>query len=241
MSFVVRAEDLLPGVYELDVAAPPLASVVAGVHAQLAAFELNDTEGPIEISNPGPLTITATARHVLLGAERDYDVAGRGAPAETLSVRVPAWATNATIEVELPAPLWNVLTGFGVTEFDSTGQQVAESPLNYRFGRQRLRLPAALAGRWLSIELYPAFARVEAARSWQGTLRIRFLLPYEQPLGSEIQVEVVSGGRVALPPVSGVTLALPAGFSALIEERVRGGVAGTVEAVRRITVPAGKH
>jgi hypothetical protein len=240
VSYIIRAEDILPGVYELDVAAPPLSGVVARVRAELAPLELNETDGRLEVSNPGSLTLTGTARQALLGAERNYRVAGKGAAAETLSVRVPAWAASATIDVELAAPLWSVLTGFGVTEFDSTGQQIAESPLNYAFGRQRVRLPAALVGRPLSIELDPAFARLEAARPWEANVRVRFLLPYEQPLGNETQVPVVSGGRVTLPAAAGVTLALPAGFAPLIEARVRAGVAGTVEAVRRIAVPAGR-
>jgi hypothetical protein len=234
-TFLVRAEDSRPGVYELDVAAPPLSGFTVNVAAQLAPFALSDAGGRIEVSNPGTLTLTGTARQSLIGAERQFSVAGKGAAPETVSVRVPSWAGSAVVEIELPASLWNLLTGFGVTEFDSTGQQLAENPLNYRFGRQEIRLPSRVIGGSLVIELAPAFTRLEAATAWEGSLRVRFQLPYPESLGGENTVTVVSGGRVTLAPPTGITLPLPPGFAPLIETTVRRSPGGTDDAVRRIT------
>src|SRR3989449_3942664 len=52
--FVVRAEDAVAGVYELDVVAPPRSGAVATVRAQLAPLTLADREA----TNPGPARVS---------------------------------------------------------------------------------------------------------------------------------------------------------------------------------------
>src|SRR5205807_1828091 len=153
--FVVRAEDAVAGVYELDVVAPPRTGVVATVRAQLAPLTLADREA----TNLGQASVSGRVTQVLLGAERVLEVAGRGATPESLTVSVPDWAATAVVEVELPRELWREFTDFGVTEFDSTGQQVSQGPLEFAFGRQAFAIPAALPGHPLTVELYPGFAR----------------------------------------------------------------------------------
>jgi hypothetical protein len=232
----VRGEDLVPGVYELDVVAPPLASATATVRAELGAVALTRAGSGLEASSVHAGTVAGRVTHVLVGAERSYSLTGRGLPAETLLVRVPAWAERAQVDIQLSPDLWDELTDFSLTAYDSAGQQLpgANEAVNYAFGRLSFAVPEKLAGQRLTVEFYPAFAKLPG-HLWQGTARIRFL-GREKPVGNGSELSVVAGGRAAvalpLPPPS--ALQLPEGFDALIETRVTGGGAGA--AVRRTAV-----
>lgn len=231
--FLVRAEDLVPGVYELDVFAPPLAGTAATVRAETARLALTDTEA----SNAGAASAGGRLSSALLGAERVFEVTGRGVSAETLVVRIPDWAARAEVDVQMPRVQWDDFTDFGVTEFDSIGQQVSQAPLNFAFGRHAFALPAALQGAPLTIELLPAFARAGRARPWRAVVRVRFLLAQAEPYGGGAVVSAVAGGRTALPQGKPPELALPDGFAPLVEVRVRPPAeeAG-VDAVRRVVI-----
>jgi tripeptidyl-peptidase-2 len=243
----VRGEDLVPGVYELDVVAPPLASVTATVRAELGAVALAPAGGGagaggagLEASSVHAGTVTGRVKHVLVGAERGYTLSGRGLPAETLLVRTPAWAKRAEVDVQLTPDLWDELTDFSLTVYDSTGQQVpgGNEAMNYAFGRLSFGVPETLAGQPLTVEFYPAFAKLPG-HPWRGTARIRFL-GREQSLGNGSDLSVVAGARaaVALPVPAAAALLLPEGFAALIETRVTGGGGGATgaAAVRRTAV-----
>jgi subtilisin family serine protease len=229
----VRAEDLVPGVYELDVFAPPRSGATATTRAELAPLALTEGTTPLEASNPGPASVTSRVVASLIGAERVFDVVGRGVPPETLTVRVPDWAARAGIDVAMPREQWNVFTDFGVTDFDSTGQQVGQGAMNYAFGRQGFAVSPGLKGHPLLIELFPAFARVTGAAPWHAHVRVHFLLrePRSQGIGA---VTVVAGGRTAVPLVPRAELALPPGFAPLLEVRVHEAGGGSVDAIRRV-------
>ena len=229
--FVVRAEDAVAGVYELDVVAPPRTGVVATVRAQLAPLTLADREA----TNLGQASVSGRVTEVLLGAERVLEVAGRGATPESLTVSVPDWAATAVVEVELPRELWREFTDFGVTGFDSTGQQVSQGPLEFAFGRQAFAIPAALPGHPLTVELYPGFARDRGVHAWRAKLRVRFLLSNPRPTGDGRDITVLPGGRAPLPAQRPPELTLPDGFAPLVEVKVRSS-AGAPDAVRRVVV-----
>jgi len=229
--FAVRAEDAVAGVYELDVVAPPRSGAVATVRAQLAPLTLADREA----TNPGQAIISGRVTQVLLGAERALDVAGRGATPESLTVSVPDWAATAVVEVEVPRQQWREFTDFGVTEFDSAGQQVSQGPLEFAFGRQAFAVPAALQGHPLTVELYPGFARDKGVHPWRAKVRVRFLLTEPRPLGDGRDITVLPGGRAPLPAQRPRELALPEGFAPLVEVRVRSSV-GAPDAARRLVV-----
>src|SRR6058998_3977456 len=186
--FVVRAEDLVPGVYELDVIAPPLSGVNATVRAEVAPLTLSGSEA----SNPGSGTAGGRVTAVLMGAEWSVDVTGRGAPPESLTVRVPDWASRAVIDVQMPREQWGEFTDFGVTEYDSAGQQVGQGAMNYAIGRHSFDVPSALKNRPVTIELFPAFARDGGAHPWRTTVRVRFLLRDARPFGAGADVSVVA-------------------------------------------------
>jgi tripeptidyl-peptidase II len=232
--FTVRAEDLIPGVYELDVFAPPLTGVAATARAALAPMELAEASGGVEAANPTGATAAGRATVTLLAAERSIDVAGRGGPAESLTVRVPDWAGRVAIDVQMPREQWNLFTDFAVTEFDSTGQQVGQGAMTYAFGRHGFDVPAGLVGHPMTVELFPAFARDNGARPWRATVRIRFLLREGRSEGKGTDVLLVAGGRAVVPLGKPPALALPDGFAPLVELRVHDATGAVGDAVRRV-------
>jgi len=136
------------------------------------------------------------------------------------------------IDVAMPRAQWDEFTGFAMTEFDSSGQQVGQNSLNYASGRQRLSI-ASLRRRPLAIELYPAFARSDGAHPWVATIRFRFLLSREQSVGDGKDVSVVAGSRMRLDLPTPPQLAMPAAFAPFVEVRVRPPRAGGALALRR--------
>ncbi|HEX9703843.1 MAG TPA: S8 family serine peptidase [Gemmatimonadales bacterium] len=222
--FLVRGEDLAPGVYELDVVAPPLESVTTALRAQTGELALGPAHSDLEATNQRPATVRVESHWSLVGAERSFDVRGRGAPAETVSVRVPAWARHAEVDVQLPAAHWNLFTDFGVTAFDSSGRIVSTEPLDYAFGRHRFDLDSTRATDVLLVELFPAYVWTNRAPPWRAAVTLRFLLPDGKPLGGGGAVTVVPGGRVRLPSPDVAPLPMPEGFAPLVEVSAGGSV-----------------
>ena len=234
---VVRAEDFVPGVYELDVFAPPLSAATVTVRGELAPLDLAPQPAAVEASNRGPGSVAARVRETLVGAERAFDVQGRGAPAESLVVRVPDWAARAVVDVQMPREQWDEFTDFGVTDFDSTGQQVGQGAMNYAFARHSFEVSEALKGRSVTVELFPAFARDGGAVPWRAVVRVRFLLKDPRPVGATKDVSVVAGARASLPVAPAAPLALPPGFAPLVELRAQQASGLGVDAVRRVVAP----
>ena len=100
----------------------------------------------------------------------------------------------------MPREQWGEFTDFGVTEYDSAGQQVGQGAMNYALGRHSFDVPSALKDHPITIELFPAFARDDGAHPWRTTVRVRFLLREGRPFGTGADVSVVAGGRTVLPP-----------------------------------------
>jgi hypothetical protein len=142
--------------------------------------------------------------------------------------------------VQLAPDLWDELTDDAVTVFDSAGQQLNNAPLNYAIGRQDFQLPSGLAGQPVTIELYPAFARVDAAHAWQAQVRVRFLAVQPAAIGGSQQLVVTAGGRsVATAPLAQVFPLPPGGFTLFVETTARA-ASGGIAAVRRVLMTAGK-
>jgi hypothetical protein len=107
------------------------------------------------------------------------------------------------------------MTDFSITAYDSTGQQLrgGNEPMNYAFGRLSVTVPDGLKGTPITIELYPAFAKLPG-HSWQGTAQVRFLGP-DEPIGEGAELSVVAGGR-ARGCRPRPLLEQPEGFAALV-------------------------
>src|SRR5207244_883531 len=99
------------------------------------------------------------------------------------------------------------------------------------------RATAALTGRPLTVELFPAFARYNGAHPWRATVRVRFLLAQPRAAGGGTDVRVVPGGRAVIPVGRPPELALPEGFTPLIEVRIHPSDGVGVDAVRRLPLP----
>lgn len=233
-AFRVRGEDLVPGVYELDVTAPPLTATSVDVHAELSPAALAATGSGIEISNPTSSSISGVLSLRLIGAERDIQVSGRGTPAESIAVQVPSWATRAEVDVQMPRAQWGRFTDFGVTVFDTAGQTISDGPLNYAVGRQAFDLPAGAAGAPALIELFPALAVVDHAAPWEATVKVRFLLDSANAMRLRRPIAVVAGGRSTVETGDVTAPALPEGFHALLDARVT--VPGAADAERRVVM-----
>jgi len=238
-AFRVRGEDLVPGVYELDVTAPPLNATNVDVHAELSPASLEVTGNGIEVSNATSSSINGTLSVRVIGAERDIQVSGRGTPAESIAVPVPRWAARAEVDVEMPRAQWGRFTDFGVTVYDTAGQHLNDAPLNYAVGRQSFGLPAGVPGTPALIELFPALALIDHAEPWEATVRVRFLMDSASATGNAARrpIAVVAGGRSAIE-TDGVNVpALPDGFHPLLDARVT--VPGSSDAERRVVMGAG--
>jgi subtilisin family serine protease len=236
-SFVVRAEDLVPGVYELDVIAPPTEAVTIALHAEMGSLALvaPQRDGALEAANRRPSSIRGKPSFTLVGAQRSFAVAGRGSPAETLLVRVPAWAARAEVDLVLAPQQWDRFTDFAVTVFDTVGRRIAGEAMDYASGRVEVPISESLAGQPLVIELFPAYAWTDRTPSWRATLAVRFLLEMPESLGGggRDEMTIVPGGRVRVP-LPAAQLPVPGGFVPLIEASL----AGSRRRVAAGTVPA---
>lgn len=217
----VPAEDVEAGVYELDVFNPGTGRTTVAVSAGLAPVAIAPRgDGLLEVSNPGPATAALVARAELVGAEQRISIKGRGAPAESITVALPPWAKRAELLVEMRPWQWDRFTDFGVTAFDSAGQQIGTAPLNYARGRHSFSVPARLVGRPVVYELFPAFATGDVVSPWEANVQVRL---YREPgivVESGVRLDVVAGGRAALPLVTPPPLTMPAGFAPLLEWRL---------------------
>lgn len=235
----IPAEDMPAGVYELDVVNPGSTRATVSVRAQLAPVAVAPAPrgGGLEAFNPGAASANVTAAAALVGAERQWEVAGRGAPPETVMVVVPEWAARAEVQLSMPVAQWEQLTDFGVTVFDSTGQQVHAAALNYARGRQAFEVPGSITAHTIRIELFPAFAR-DTAPPWRASVRVRFFVAAPQTLGPSHLLHVVAGGRAVLPPLGAAVppLALPEGFAPLLAWRLSPPAGGGAAAVAFETV-----
>ena len=100
-----------------------------------------------------------------------------------------------------------------------------------------LTLIDSLIGTPLTVEFYPAFARLPG-HAWRGTARIRFL-GLDEPVGEGSSLSVVAGGRTVLRLPNPPSLDLPEGFATLIETRVTT-ASGSVAARRTTLTPAAR-
>ena len=217
----IPAEEVEMGVYELDVFNPGTARATIAVTAGLSLVALAPRAGAtLEVSNPGQATATLMARGDLIGAERVFEIKGGGAAAESLTVMLPPWAARSEIMIDMPHEQWDRFTDFGVTTYDPAGQQVETTPLNYARGRHAFRISSRLSGRPVVYELFPAFARAEAAGAWEAVVRVRVLRDVPELVQAAVRLDVVAGGRATLPVVTPTLLPLPEGFVPLVRWRL---------------------
>ncbi len=227
----VGAEDLIPGVYEVVVVAPPTAWVSYELEValpQVAVVALDD--GPAAtVRNVSRSRVRAIVSGEHIGAVRSIHVAGRRSDPQfvTVSPPPPEWADRMVVDVVLPGEYWNQITDFGVTVFDSSGAKVSDGPMDYAFGRQTIRLDSLQYDGELTIELLPAYAHLEPPATWTAEVEVRLLSPEPSSLviaGSSSRIGVVlapGAVRTIRFDLAPEAHRVPQGFVPLVEVTAR--------------------
>jgi subtilisin family serine protease len=194
----VDARDVVPGEYEASVVAfgGRLAATVTVLHAPVTLT--SRVEGGLavaELGNVGELEVVLGTELRLRGGQREDTVSARGSGIRAVSFEIPAWATGLEVDVRMDRAQWGRFTDFGVTVLDSAGGQLAQSPLQYSFGRLSTLLPEGHRGTRATLSLYPGFADAGDEREWSMVATIRLYAD------SAIAVAPAEGtGELRLPP-----------------------------------------
>ena len=203
-SLTVTGEDLVPGVYEAVVVAPPGSGATYHLSAMLPPVAVRSVgTGPSAVlvsRAPDSAWVGVSARDT--GAAKDYWVRGGAEPA-SLEIPVPSWADRVVLDVSFPEDLWNQVTDVGLLVRQGSGRELSERPLEYPFARRTLALDSGSRAQPLTLGLLPAFARTPPRTGWQATVRVAFLRPESVPLevlgmGPIGQVVVPPGGTMGL-------------------------------------------
>lgn len=235
-ALVVRAGDVVPGVYEAVVVAPPSSGARYRITAALPAVAVDEI-GPgatAVLRNRTDEAVDLELRAHVVGAARSVAVQGSRGGAQTLRASVPTWADRLMVDIRVAPELWHTVTDFGFTVFDAAGRRLTGGPLNYAFGRQEISVDSLLGARELQLELLPAFAREEPPARWDATVDVHLLsdTPRALPLDdSDAVLQLPPGGsaRLRFAPVPPDTT-LPPGYQPLLE--VVAGARGGVPSIR---------
>jgi hypothetical protein len=150
----------------------------------------------------------------------DTTITGSGSRPAAIATHTPAWADRVVVDVKFERALWNTVTDFGLTLFDSAGQILSHGPMNYAFTRQVIKLDALHRDRPLQIELYPAFAHLKAESTWSATVRIAFFRHTAMHLPApDSAVTIAPNATVSFPvTLPDAIAAPPEGFRPLIRQ-----------------------
>lgn len=217
----VAAGDVVPGVYEADVVAPPLDSASFTLDASVPPIRITPTPIGASLTSTDSAMVAMTVRAQLIGAARTMRVSGTGSARVSVPADAPAWATTAEVDVQLPPASWSAFTDFGVTLFDADGRLIGDEPLNYAFGRARIALDS-LVTRRVSLELAPAFALPDSHQAWTADVTLRFLADSGTPAlvngFDSTQASLAAGtSRAVAVALADSTLRAPSGFVPLFE------------------------
>jgi subtilisin family serine protease len=221
IEILVRGEDVVPGVYELAVTAPPTAAVTFDLTAALPALGLAVDERGATVETASQRAVEARTSSTLIGATRHFTVGASGTAGRRVAARVPSWARELVVDVALPEKLWTRVTDFALSVWDSTGALIGEQPLNYAVTRHSVTVDT-LAGALLEVELFPAFALKADTSTWSASVELSFLAT--EPLAAEEPRKVaVESGKPAVLTTPGVPpgVSLPDGFVPLLETTAR--------------------
>jgi hypothetical protein len=107
------------------------------------------------------------------GAARLETVTASGSAVQRIPFVVPRWSRGVVIDIAMDRAQWGRFTDFGVTLFDSLGQQLGKQPLNYDFGRLQVELPEGHGDVPVTLGLFPGFADSAADQRWSLRASIR--------------------------------------------------------------------
>jgi hypothetical protein len=175
--YTVSVGDIVPGVYEIDVISPPMASARAVVdvsHAPVRFDVFRDASGArTKLANAVEGPVTGTVTTSMVGAQRELVVEGRGSDVQWVLFHVPAWAKDIEVDVEMKPDEWPKFTDFGVTLFDSIGRIITLAPLNYARERLRASFVEDDGEQAVKLGLFPGFAEPGSDAAWSLRVKIR--------------------------------------------------------------------
>ncbi len=179
VTITAAADELVQGVYEAVVLAPPTDDVEFWLKVALPDVVVETvSDGAVAtVRNLGHERARAIVSADLIGAVSLLSVDGLGSMPRSLQLVPPQWADRLQIKVSLPVSLWNRITGFGVTVSDSRGTRVSDGPLIYSGAKQIVELTSLEHSGKLYVELLPAFAHGGVRSPWTAELEVIFLLP----------------------------------------------------------------
>ncbi len=171
------SRDVLPGAYESVVVVPPGEALSATVSVSQSPLALKaERRGEsvhASFTNLTGAPVEALVGMHLGGAARLETVTASGSAAQKIPFVVPSWSRGVVIDITMDRAQWGRFTDFGVTLFDSLGQQLGKQPLNYDFGRLQVELPEGHGDVPVTLGLFPGFADPAGDQRWSLRASIR--------------------------------------------------------------------
>jgi hypothetical protein len=171
------SRDVISGVYEAVVVAPPNERVTASVSLSQSPVSLRASrQGDLvrtEVANLTRAPVDAELGLHLGGASRATDVAATGSRPQRIPFVVPAWSRGVVVDIAMDRAQWSLFTDFGVSLFDSLGRQLGKQPLNYAFGRLQVELPEGHGDMPVTLGLFPGLADTSGSQAWRLRAAVR--------------------------------------------------------------------
>ncbi len=177
-AYDVLGRDVIPGTYELVVQASQFEDASAKVSIRQSPVRLGLGSSPsgldATVTNLTHEGVRVDVGAAAIGGGRVVDVRGSGSARRDVDLEVPAWARSIQVDVQMPREEWPRYTDFGLTLFDSAGQQLAKAPLNYSFGRLEHEVTTANGPQRMTLSLFPGFAALDDTLPWAVRATVRF-------------------------------------------------------------------
>jgi subtilisin family serine protease len=171
------SRDVVPGAYESVVVAPPNEALTATVSVSQSPLALRAVRQGESVhatfTNLTGAPVEAVVGMHLGGAARLETVTASGSAVQRIPFVVPRWSRGVVIDIAMDRAQWGRFTDFGVTLFDSLGQQLGKQPLNYDFGRLQVELPEGHGDVPVTLGLFPGFADAAGDQHWSLRASIR--------------------------------------------------------------------
>jgi subtilisin family serine protease len=211
----VAAEDVVPGVYEVVVQAMPGEGMTYDLTARAPSIRVDVSGDAVAIADAAPDTGAVVAVEQT-GVAGEWRVSVDSGATVRRTVVAPPWARTAVLEVEVSPDVWDRVTDFALTLYDSLGAQLGNGAMNYPYHRVSADLPehrpATYAVTW---EMFPAFADTVPPAHIETRVRLRF---EGEPRHLVAAQRLPADGRLMLPAPA--PLESPEGMRALLLLRV---------------------
>lgn len=219
----VGADDVVSGLYELDVVGGPLAPVAAKVTVRQSPLRVGASMSRdtlhVTARNLVNTALQVRLRAGLIGAERNITVQRNGDAPVRIAIPVPDWASRVVVDTRMSRESWSRFTDFGLSFIDQHGRQFESTPINYAFSRAAPELPDSIPGDTMVVLLSPGFADPGDRANWSIDLAVRFYVAKPYALdgeGSPRKALAAGAFREERFPQEPLPISMPPGFVPLI-------------------------